>query len=98
MTVFNMTKNGKRKLFRRAVVFAVCLAVLALLGVAANAETTVVTKATTHAGIDWGHGVTTDVILEWAVKIGISMAVIFVSAGISIGLVSEKKDDKERRK
>ena len=90
--MFNMTENGKRKLFRRAVVFAVCLTVLLLASTAAGAaETTVVTKATTLAGIDWGHGVTTDVILEWAVKIGISMAVIFGLAGIAVGLVSEKK-------
>lgn len=87
-----MRKNGKRRLFRRTAVVLVCLAVLLLIPDAVfAAETTVVTPATTLAGIDWGHGVTTDVILEWAVKIGISMAVIFVLAGIAIGLVSEKK-------
>ena len=87
-----MRKNGKRRLFLRTAVLLVCLTVLLLASTAAGAAgTTVVTKATTLAGIDWGHGVTTDVILEWAVKIGISMAVIFGVAGIAVALVSEKK-------
>lgn len=86
-----MKKCSKKVLIRRVAVLAVCFAVFMLLGTAVSAaETTVVTEATTIKGIDWGHGVTTDVVLEWAGKIGISMAIIFGLAGVAVGLVSEK--------
>ena len=57
----------------------------------AGGTTTVVTKATTLAGIDWGHGVTTDVVLEWAVTIGCCLALIFGIAAVAVGFILERK-------
>ncbi len=80
------------KFLRRAVALVLCVAaVLSLSAGCLAATTTVVTEKTTMAGIDWGHGVTTSEILEWAVTIGCCLAVIFVLAGVVVTLVLEKK-------
>ena len=88
-----MNNNWKKTVFRRAVAVFLCVLLMAAVvpGAFAAGSTTVVTPATTQAGIDWGHGVTTDVVLEWAVTIACCMAVIFGVSGVVVAFVLEKK-------
>ena len=84
----------RRRIFRCAVLaLALCLVIFALPSAECMAAgTTTVTEATTTAGgIDWGHGVTTDVILNWAVTIAGCMGAIFVLCSVAVMGVLEKK-------
>ena len=83
--------SGLFRRLRRAAAAAVLALGAAAGRVFAAGSVTTVTKATTHAGIDWGHGVTTAVVLEWAAKIGICLAVIAVLCAVVVFAVLERK-------
>ncbi len=90
-----MSRIWQRQRIFRCAVFALAFCLMIFTVPAAEcmaAGTTTVTEETTTAGgIDWGHGVTTDVILEWAVTIAGCICAIFVLCSVAVMSVLEKK-------
>lgn len=84
-----MKKTGTRNVLRRTVALCLCAAVFAVMGFACFGADAA--AETVKSGIDWGNGVTTAMVLEWAAYIGGCVAAIFLIAGAAVLLVLEKK-------
>ena len=83
-----MFRRFSKKTVRRVLALVLCIAVLTLTAVSVFGADA---AEETRKAIDWGNGVTTDVVLEWAVTIGCCIAGIFIVSGRAVGLVLEKK-------
>lgn len=79
-------KTKTKKVFRHTAAFVLCAAVFATFAFCCFGADAAV------SGIDWGNGVTTAVVLEWAAYIGGCLAAIFVLTFAAVVFVLEKKE------